>query len=137
MSEASLELQKAIRTRVVNNPAVIALVPATSIFDRSTRPEKFPCVIVGDAQTVLEPITLSRSHVRIFSDIHIWTNEDSLIDVKVIAGQVQRALAAKPAVAGFHLVDWLIRGVRLLRDPGSFGHAVVTVEALVNEMLPA
>jgi hypothetical protein len=134
---ASLELQKAIRARLVATPAVIALVSAASIFDKNTRPEKFPTIILGEAQTVNEPITLSRSHVRIFADVHIWTNDDSLVDVKTITGTVEKALAAKLSVEGFHVVDWSIRGARYMRDPGAVGHAVLTVEALVNELVSA
>lgn len=137
MSEASLQLQMAIRARLLDTPAVAALVPATSIFDRNSRPEKFPCIIIGDAQTVLEPLTLTRSHVRIFADLHVWTNEDSLVDVKFISGEVQRSLSPKLTVEGFHVVDWLIRGARFMRDPGEFGHAVITVEILVNERIAA
>lgn len=137
MIEASLELQKAIRSRLVSTPAVAALVPARSIFDRHTRPEKFPCIVIGEAQTILEPLTFARQHIRCFLDVHLWTDEDDLVGVKTIAGVVQKALAAKPAIDGLHVVDWMIRGVRFMRDPGSIGHAVITVEALVNEKVPA
>ena len=132
MTEISLELQKAIRARLVATTAVTALVPATSIFDRSSRPEKFPCIIIGEAQTVLEPITFARQHVRAFLDLHVWTKEDSLVELKAISGTLQMALASKPVVQGVHLVDWSIRGARYMRDPGEIGHGVITIEALAN-----
>ncbi len=132
---ASLAIQKAVRARLLDTPAVMLLVAATSIFDRNSRPEKFPCVIIGDGQTVNEGTTLTRSHVRVFSDLHVWTDDDSLVDVKVITGAVEKSLTAKLTVEGFHVVDWSIRGARFMRDPGSIGHAVLTVEALVNERI--
>lgn len=136
MIEPSLACQIAIRSALVAAPAVTALVPATSIFDRSTRPEKFPCIIVGDGQTVLEPHTLTRSHIRVYSDVHIWTQETGLEGVKTLAGTATAALRIKPSIAGFRVIDWQVHGVRFLRDPGDYGHAIVSIEALVNEVAP-
>ncbi len=133
MIETSLELQKAIRARLVDTPAVVALVPPARVFDRHSRPEQFPCVVIGEAQTILEPLTLTRSHVRAVSNIHVWTRDGNLAGTKEIAGAITRALTPKPSIDGLHLVDWLITGVRYMRDPGEIGHAVITVEALVSE----
>jgi hypothetical protein len=112
------------------------MVPASRIFDRTTRPEIMPCIIVGDGQTVNESTTLSRSHVRVFADVHIWTQETGLETVKTITGNARAALRAKPAIDGFHVVDWKVTRTRFLRDPGDYGHAIVTVETLVNEVTP-
>jgi hypothetical protein len=132
--EPSLAVQGAIRSALIADAAVTGTVPAARIFDRNTRPELFPCCIIGDAQTALEPLTLSRSHIRIFSDLHIWTEESGLVAVKTIAGNASAALKAKPSIDGFHVVDWKVTGARFLRDPGGeFGHAVMSIEALLSE----
>lgn len=134
MIEASLTVQTAIRSRLIAAPAVTALVPAASIFDHSTRPEHFPCIIIGDGQTVLEAVTYSRSHVRVFADVHIWTREAGLEAVKTITGHAQRALAGKPTIDGVHVVDWRVTGARFLRDPGGeYGHAILSLETLIAE----
>lgn len=134
MIEASLTVQTAIRSRLIASPLVTALVPAASIFDRHSRPEKFPCIIVGDGQTVLEATTYSRRHVRVFADVHIWTRETGLEAVKTITGHAQRALTGKPALDGVSVVEWRVTGARFLRDPaGEYGHAVLSLEALIAE----
>jgi hypothetical protein len=134
MTEPSFAVQIAIWSALIASSAVTALVPATSIFDRRTRPEFFPCMIIGDGQTALEPITLTRSHVRVFADLHIWTEESGLETVKTIAGNASTALRVKPSIEGYHVTDWKVTGTRFLRDPGGeYGHAITSIEALLNE----
>lgn len=133
MTEPSLAVQIAIRERLVATPAVTALVPALQIFDGPTRPETFPSIIIGTGQTILEPITLTRSHIRVALDVHTWTEGDGLEPAKIIAGAATKALADKPSIAGYRVVDWTLTGSRYMRDPGKFGHAVTTVEALLQE----
>ena len=135
MSEPSLAIQIAIRSALVTAPAVTGMVPAEQIFDGPSRPELFPCVIVGTGQTVVEPITMTRRHVRVYHDLHFWTDESGLENLKQITGAAHKALAAKPAVADFRLIDWQVTGTRFMRDPGNVGHAVMTVEALVSEYM--
>ncbi|WP_311028218.1 DUF3168 domain-containing protein [Mesorhizobium koreense] len=134
MTEPSLAVQIAIRSALIASPAVTGIVPSAHIFDRRTRPELFPCIIIGDANTALEPITLTRSHVRLFADLHIWTEESGLETVKTVAGNVGAALRSKPSIDGFHVVDWKMTGTRFLRDPGGeYGHAITSIEVLLNE----
>lgn len=133
MTEPSLACQIAIRERLVATPAVTVLVPALQIFDGPTRPETFPSIIIGTGQTLLEPITVTRAHVRVVLDLHTWTEGDGLEPAKQIAGAVTKALAGRPSIEGFRLVDWTVAGTRYMRDPGKVGHAVTTVEALLQE----
>lgn len=134
MIEPSLACQIAIRSALVAAPAVTDLVSAANIFDRTVRPEIMPCIVVGDGQTVLEPLTLSRSHVRIFSDIHIFSIQENggLEKVKAIAGNVAAVLHTKPLIEGLTVIDWKLTGTRFLRDPGDQGHAIVSLELLVR-----
>lgn len=131
--EPSLACQIAIHERLVADAALTALVPAASIFDGRTRPEEFPCITIGTGQTVLEPITLRRAHVRVYLGVELWTEEIGLENVKTIAGAATKALAAKPEIPGFRVVDWLVTGTRFMRDPANVGHAVMNVEALLQE----
>lgn len=129
---------KAIRLRLINAPAVTALTPAASIMDRSARPERFPCIIIGEGQTVLEGADYSRLRVRTYADLHIWTQEEGLASLKRIAGAVVDALEDEPfwSVDGHFCADLLLRSVRYMRDPaGQHGHAIVTVEALLVETI--
>jgi hypothetical protein len=133
MTEPSLACQIAIRARLVAEPAVTALVPALQIFDGPSRPETFPCIIIGTGQTVLEPITLTRAHVRVTLDLHLWNDGDGLETVKLIARAATNALAGKPSIDGYRVVDWSVTGTRFMRDPAKVGHAVTSIEALLQE----
>jgi hypothetical protein len=137
MTEASLALQSAVRARLVAAPSVLGLVPADQIFDRSTRPEVFPCVILGDGHTVHEGTTYSRRTVRVFADVHVWQHGDALADVKGLSGAVEAALRGGSfPMDDFRCVDLAVTGTRFMRDPGNkHVHAVVSVEALLEEVL--
>lgn len=133
MIEPTLALQKAIRAKLIADGTVTGLVGANSIFDGRTRPDDFPCVIIGDGQSVLERITYTRKHARLYLDAHVWTNEAGLHDVKTIAGAVSNALALAPEIEEHKLIDFLISGTQFLRDPAKeYGHAVIKIEALVE-----
>jgi hypothetical protein len=134
MTEIPLALQIAARTRLVTAPSVTDLVPAAQIFDGLARPEKFPCIIIGECLTIVEPITFARSHVRTTFDLHVWTKGAGLEATKILAGNVRQALKQRPAIDGLHVVDWQVTTTRFLRDPAEIGHAIITVEALVQEL---
>lgn len=133
MTDPSLSLQIAARIRLVTTPAVTALVAANRILDQHARPASFPCIIIGTAQTIRESLTLSRSHLRITFDLHIWTDGSGLEATKNIAGVVVPALKQRPVIEGLRVIDWTVKSVRYLRDPAAIGHGVVTIEALVEE----
>lgn len=72
-------------------PAVTALVPGASIFDRHQRPETFPCIIVGEGQAVGDDVDCVQAS-DVFMDFHVWTQEDGFVACKSIAGAVRKAL---------------------------------------------
>jgi len=134
---AELALQKAIRNRLSTASDVIALVPATSILDRNERPNPRPSIIMGDAQSVDEGESIARKLTRVYLDLHVWVEEPSTEISKRIASAVRRAIqSAKLQLdPGYHCADCRVRGSRFLRDPdGKTSHAVVTVDALVQEV---
>ncbi len=133
MTEVSLAAQKYLRNLMLARPALLALVPAASIFDRHSRPEIFPCIIIGEAQVVgddNECMTLS----DVFATLHVWTKEDSFTACKNIAGEVRRACSRhSDLVDGFDLsVEF--EDARYLRDPsGEHSHGVVTFNILAED----
>lgn len=135
MIEPSLALQTAIYERLIGDADVLALVDAANIRDGSTRPDRFPSIIVGDGQTVLEGDQYAGwLNVTAHHDIHIWTFEEGLTGAKGIAGAVWRALMPRLTVPGWRLTDGHhVEGIRYLRDPAqSHGHAVVSVSAFMS-----
>lgn len=134
-----LEVQKAIRARLVATMGVTDLVPAISILDRNQRPAPSPSIIIGESQSVDEGSNLRRRHSRIYHTLHIWSREPSLEGVKEICGAVVAALRfgrlALPS--GFHAADLKVSNVLSRRDPdGETSHGIVTVEVLVDEVAP-
>ncbi|MFO1104599.1 MAG: DUF3168 domain-containing protein [Amaricoccus sp.] len=133
---AALALQIALRARLVGTPAVVALVPAACIIDRGDRPAAPACIVLGEAQEI-EDGGMTRRRVRVHHTLHVWRRETSLEGVTAIAGQVRAAVHAAPLDLPdqFACLGAWVSSVRTLRDPsGTMGHAVVTVEAIVEDL---
>lgn len=133
MTEPTFALQTTIRARLVADPAVTALVPAGSIFDRNRRPEVFPCVVIGDGQAVYAD-NVNAYADRAYADLHVWTQEDSFTACKSTVGAIRDTLLTGPwVVDGFTCTSLRVTGARFMRDPdGEHSHAVVTVEAILQ-----
>ncbi len=133
--EPSLDLQKAIRARLVASSAVTALVGASSILDRNSLPAPSPSIIIGEGQTVPGD-DLTRKHHGVYLDLHIWNEEPGLAGSKQIAGVIRDALSdAFWKLDNHHVADLRIDGTRFLRDPGGqHSHAVMTLYALLVEV---
>lgn len=134
MMEPSLEVQKLIRLRLVATSALTALVPASSIVDRSGIPSTFPSILVGEGQTVAEEGLSRRRHVTYF-DIHVWAKETGLVTVKQIAGTIRDALFDSIwTIPGLHVADFCVTGSRFIRNPnGWHSHAIIGLQAFVVE----
>lgn len=132
-----LALQKAVRARLVANSQIGSLVPAASILDRNERPAPSPSIVIGEGQSVDEGNSISRTLTRVYMDLHIWKREPSTVGVKAIAGAIRAAIQSTrfASIDGFHIADCYVQSARFLRDPdGETSHAVVTVNALVQEV---
>jgi len=81
--------------------------------------------------------SIARDRVRVVMDVHVWQKEPSTAGAKAIAGAIEAALRTRLALDdGFHCGDVRVARCRFLRDPdGETAHAVVTVEAIVQEDL--
>ncbi len=131
-----IALQIAIHDRLISTPALTALVPAASIKDGGTRPDGFPSIRLSNAQTVLEGTTSYTRSVRVFMDIHCWTDEGGMMDARAAADEVRRALAAPLDAAGYDLWgNFRVTGSRAVQDPKDYGHVIVSVEAMMTETL--
>lgn len=137
MADPSLALQKLIRARLSGDAGVTALVPATSILDRNHRPEQFPGIIIGEGQAIFADNVQNSYHDQAFCDVHIWVSEIGLSTAKAIAGAVKDALRTGPWCAeGYNVSNLRSVSARYLRDPdGVFSHTVLTVEALMIELV--
>ncbi|ARE39858.1 hypothetical protein RGUI_1717 [Rhodovulum sp. P5] len=135
MIDASLDLQKALRARLVASTEVLGQVPAAHILDRNSRPEVFPCILIGESQS-LAGAGLSRIRQELHSDLHIWAEEPGLAISKTIAGAIRAALGEGPwSLDHHHVADLYIQQVRFLRDPdGIHSHGVMTLRAHLVEV---
>ncbi|WP_102960216.1 DUF3168 domain-containing protein [Mangrovicella endophytica] len=132
---AAYAVQKAIRGRLIDTAAVLALVPADSILDRNSRPAPDPSIILGEDQEIDEG-DIARRTIRVVSTLHVWKRETGLAGVKAISGAIRTAMrAALPPMDGWHFADCRVSSIRFLRDPdGETAHAVVTIETLAGEV---
>lgn len=137
-------LQYAIRDRLVNTANVTALVAATSILDASTRPELFPCIILGETQTMIGMDTLQRDVAQVFLNVHVWTREDNMTDLHAIMSSVRRAMRTSRFFETHNsttmpdpensIIDAFIEDTRTMRDPdGVTAHGVITIKGLIQE----
>lgn len=133
MTDPSLALQTLIYARLIANPEVTSLVPAENISDRSTRPNVFPCIIIGEGHTLYAD-DVDRFHEQAFMTLHVWTREPGLEQAKRIAGAARTALKQAPwSVAGHTAHGITIASARFLRDPsGEHGHAVIEINAVLQ-----
>lgn len=134
---AELAMQKAIRARLIGMDALTQLVPAANILDRNERPNPRPSIVIGEGQSIDEGDSIARTLTRVYMDLHIWVEEPSTEISKRISGAIRKAVNGPrfQPVDGFHFADCRIRGSRFLRDPdGKTSHAVVTIDALVQEV---
>lgn len=133
MSEASLAAQRLAVVKMRARPALTALVPAANIFDKNALPEVFPCIIIGEAQTVGDDIQcadISTVHLT----MHVWTTENGLSACKNIAGEVRRALRDVSEIQEGFALDFNFSDSIFMRDPdGLHSHGVVNFEVLAED----
>ncbi|MDR6101020.1 hypothetical protein QE369_001198 [Agrobacterium larrymoorei] len=128
-------IQIALRARFIATPDITQHVPADFIVDRSSLPPLDPSIVLGEAQIVDEGDSVKRDRVRVYSTVHIWKREESLMTVRQVGWGIRSALRRGPLDLGpgFQCADCFVSSQRNLRDPdGMTAHAVVTIETLVK-----
>jgi len=133
-SEPSLDLQKAIRARLLASADLMALVPADHVIDLTGRPERMPEVQIGEGQTIYR-----RFDSTSYATLHVWVQEPGLIGAKAIVGAIVPALRIDAQITGVlaldHFIchDLAVTQTRFLRDShGSFSHGIVTVVGIMK-----
>jgi hypothetical protein len=130
----ALNLQTALVARLRGAAAVTALVPADAIFDRSDRPERPVCIIVGEDQMIREEMNLADDTVRNYFTLHVWRQARDFGTVKNIVDAIRLAIRDPWSVVGADVIRFVFESVRYIRDPDAeYVHAVVTLNALVQE----
>ncbi|MFN3362824.1 MAG: DUF3168 domain-containing protein [Allorhizobium sp.] len=131
--DPSLALQTLIRSRMIGTPAVTALVAPDAITDRSTRPTAFPCIVLGEGQTLFAD-NLDRYHEQAFLSLHVWTKEPGLEQVKRISAAIRDALRESPWRVQGHIAHGVtVSSARYLHDPsGQHGHGVIAIDAVLQ-----
>lgn len=135
MAEASLAAQRLAVTAMRAHAPLMALVPSTSIMDRNSRPEIFPSIVVGEAQTVADEADCVIGS-EVFLTIHAWAKSNTMTEVKVMAGEIRRALRDVSGVQDGFALDFSFEDSRFLRDPNpEISHAVVTFVASAEDIV--
>jgi hypothetical protein len=132
--EPSLDLQKAIRARLLASAGLMALVPADNVIDTTGRPERMPSINIGESQTVYR-----RFDSTTYATLHVWKQEAGLTGSKAIASTIIAALRIDAQIDGvlslenFICHDLQVTQTRFLRDPhGSYSHGIVTVAGIMK-----
>ncbi len=130
----SVAIQKALVARLRGNADVTNIVPATDIFDRSKRPERDRCIVLGEEQFVQETTTLNDASARVYVTLHLWNKAQDFELVKALGDAVRKALKPRFVISGLYVAGQYFGGARYLRDPdGEFVHGVLTMTFLIME----
>ncbi|MCF6370975.1 DUF3168 domain-containing protein [Rhizobium halophilum] len=134
MIEPTLALQTAIRTRLVTNATITALVPAAHIRAGSTRPDKTPCIIMSDGSTALHGHDYTAQRAAwVYMDLHVWTLDAGEEAAKEIAFTVSNILDKRLPIDDGYCDHFRITSSRFPRDPNpAHGHGILSVEALLR-----
>jgi hypothetical protein len=132
LTEPSLAAQRAAVTALRNSVAVTALCPAANIFDRSQRPEVFPCIVLGTATTTDESGD-TFTQAEVVADVDVWTRENGFAACKALAGAVVAALRDLDVEQDGATVAFMDAASTFLRDPdGEHSHGALKITFTVD-----
>ena len=134
MAEPALAVQDAVLTALRGDAALRALV-GTRIWDTPPGPSStFPCVTLGEGQTIPQRSLGCFDAAEHFFRVHVWSREVGYPQCKRIAEAVHRVLhEAEIAVSGFTLIDMAQENSVFMRDPdGKTSHSVLEFRALLD-----
>ncbi|HWJ72115.1 MAG TPA: DUF3168 domain-containing protein [Kaistia sp.] len=133
MNPAALDLQAAIRARLVADADLLAALGGPRIHDGAPRGTAFPFVTLGDTgQSDWSDGTTDGGDISL--TLHVWSRQGGKKEAWAIAGILMRLLHDEPlALADHHLVTLRATFAEVRRDPdGITEHGVVRLAALVE-----
>jgi len=132
--EPSLDLQKAVRARLLASADLMALVRADHVLDVTRRPERMPEVQIGEGQTVYR-----RFDSTSYATLHVWVQEPGLVTAKAIVSAIVPAVTIDAQRSGvltldnFTCHDLAVTQTRFVRDPhGPYSHGIVSVASIMK-----
>ncbi len=135
MSEPTLAAQRFAVLTMRGHGPLTAICPAANIIDRNTRPEVFPLIDVGLAHATDDSATCIVAY-EVYLDIHVWTKENTMADVKSISGEVIRALRDASGTQDGFALDINFETSEFMRDPsGEHSHGVLTFRILAEDLV--
>lgn len=135
MTDPSITLQTAIRAMLTAHSVVSALVPADHIRAGSTRPDKLPCIILANPQTIHLGRTAGGQFLtRVYMDLHVWALEDGADMARQIGAAAAVALWDSP-VPVQDTSEYERPNFRYIRDPDperAYCHGVASVGCVLR-----
>ena len=136
MIEPSIAFRTAVRSRLISIAEVTDRVHPDSIRAGSSRPDRFPCIILANPQTMfLGRASGSQFLARIFLDLHVWAVEDGADTAEAIGFSVCNALFDAPPIQDCWIDDYQRPGMRWIRDPQpeiAYTHGIGSAEAVLR-----
>lgn len=146
--DPSLDLQAAIRARLLACADLVAIIPARNLMIApDSYPErKPPYILAGEGQTVYR-----RWDATVYQTLHVWTDttsigsigqfsEPGLVRAKTVCGLIVDALRVDAQRDGvltldnFICLDLRVENVRHLYDPNTYlNHSVLSVAGIMRE----
>lgn len=139
--DPALALQTAVRSTLINAPAITSIVSAHNIRAGVTRPERMPSILLSDARTEYLGVASGSQRVaRVFLTLHVWAQESAQDTARQIGAAAHRSLEFGPTAdalraAGIEIDEWERISVVWLRDPQpeiANTHGVMLCEAVVR-----
>ncbi|WP_420002912.1 DUF3168 domain-containing protein [Arenibacterium sp. LLYu02] len=137
MLDPTLALQNAIRSDLIADADLAALVPADHIRATPVRPDRLPSVLFGEPRAeFLGRASGSQRIARVFLTLHIWAPEEGQDLARQIGAIVGQRLEFGPTDTAELAVDeWHRPSVVWLRDPKpelTLTHGAMALEAVVR-----
>jgi hypothetical protein len=130
---ASAALRAAVHDALTNNPALIAALGGTKIYDEPPREAAFPYVTLGEMR-VANFSSGSEPGLEHQLTLHAWSRQGGQREAHVIAGALLQALDDAPlALSGHRLVNFRFAVADVRREAdGRTYHALVRFRAVTE-----
>lgn len=131
MIDTALVVQRHVYGRLTGDDGVTALVPAANIADRHGLPERFPCIILGEAAVAYADHD-ETFHDLVLLDLHVWTEGADTVEAKAIVGAIRDTLTPGVwRVEGRRYSRGHVVNARFLRD-GDKAHGIVSLRVVLK-----